>query len=122
MDQRRARWAWFVAWAVTGCLVALGSLSVWIFLAPLATVVVLALIARGKVSRAAFGLLAGIGVVCLFVAFTNRHGPGVVTWHTATTVGTDKYLDPRPWLAAGLALAGIGIAAFLWRRRDRARE
>ena len=105
-----------------GCVAVLGTLSVQVFIAPLAAVVVLALIARHIVSRAAFGLFTGIGAACLLVAYLNRRGPGLVAWHTATSAGADEYLDPRPWLAAGLAFAAIGLAAFLWHRRDRTRE
>jgi hypothetical protein len=113
---------WFAAWAALGCLAALGTLSLWVFLAPLTMVAVLILIAKGRVTRAAFGLLTGGGAVCMLVAFLNRRGPGLVVWRTATSAGADEYLDPRPWLAAGLALTAIGLAAFLWRRRARACE
>ena len=82
-------------------------------------VAVLILIAVRRVSRAAFGLLTGIGAVCLLVAYLNRRGPGLVAWRTATSAGADEYLDPRPWPATGLALAAIGLAAFLRRRRAR---
>jgi hypothetical protein len=116
------RWVSFTAWAALGCLAGLGSLSVLVGIAPLTAVVVLALIARHSVSRAAFGMFTGIGAACLLVAYLNRRGPGLVAWHSATSAGVDEYADPRPWLAAGLALAGIGLAAFLWRRRDQTRE
>jgi hypothetical protein len=116
------QWVWFAAWAATGFLAAVASLSVLMLIAPLAAIGVLALIATGKLSRAAFGLYTGIGAAFLLVAFLNRRGPGVVTWHTATSVSGGEVLDPRPWLAAGLAFAGIGLAAFLWRRRDHTRE
>lgn len=96
MDHRGARWAWFIARAVTGCLARLGSLAEQIFLASLAAAVVLALIARCKVSRAAFGLFTGMGAACLLVAFLNRRGPGVVAWHAATSASADEYPDPRP--------------------------
>ena len=121
-ERRGARWVSFTAWAALGCVAVLGTLSVQVFIAPLAAVVVLALIARHIVSRAAFGLFTGIGAACLLVAYLNRRGPGLVAWHTATSAGADEYLDPRPWLAAGLAFAAIGLAAFLWHRRDRTRE
>jgi hypothetical protein len=122
MNHRGACWVSFTAWTALGCLAALGSLSVQVLIAPLAAVIVLALIARHSVSRAAFGLFTGMGALCLLVAYLNRRGPGLVTWHSATSAGADEYLDPRPWLAAGLAFAAIGLAAFLWRRRDRTRE
>ena len=27
-------------------------------------------------------------------------------------------MDPRPWLVAGLLLIVVGVAAFLWRKRN----
>jgi hypothetical protein len=54
----------------------------------------------------------------LYVAYVQRKGPGTVSWHTATAGGTDTYMDPRPWLVAGLLLIVIGVAAFLWRKRN----
>ena len=41
-----------------------------------------------------------------------------MSWHTATAGGTYTYMDPRPWLVAGLFLIVIGVAAFLWRKRN----
>jgi hypothetical protein len=38
----------------------------------------------------------------------------MVYWHTATASGSEQYLDPRPWLAAGILLVAAGIAAFVW--------
>lgn len=122
MNLWTARWVSFTAWAAIGCLAALGSLSVQVLIAPLAAVAVLALIARRSVPRAAFVLFTGIGAACLLVAYLNRRGPGLVAWHTATSAGANEHLDPRPWPAAGLVFAGIGLGAFLWRRRDPTRE
>ena len=113
-------WAWFVLWTALGAAATLASLSLQILAAPLVVVVVLVLVARGAVSRAAFGLLAGAGLVSLSVAFVQRRGPGVVTWHTAAASGADEYLDPRPWLIAGVILVAADILAFLWRRRSSA--
>jgi hypothetical protein len=61
-----------------------------------------------------------MGLLSLYVAFVQRKGPGTVYWHTATASGSDQYLDPRPWLVAGLLLVAMGIFAFLrWRRPAR---
>jgi len=109
-------WAWFVLWTALGAAATLASLSLQILAAPLVVVVVLVLVARGAVSRAAFGLLAGAGLVALYVAYVQRKGPGVVTWHTATASGAEEYMDPRPWLIAGGILVAAGILAFIWRR------
>ena len=113
-------WARFVLWTALGAAATLASLSLQILAAPLVVVVVLVLVARGAVSRAAFGLLAGAGLVALYVAYVQRKGPGVVTWHKATASGAEEYMDPRPWLIAGVILVAAGILAFIWRRRSSA--
>jgi predicted membrane channel-forming protein YqfA (hemolysin III family) len=40
-----------------------------------------------------------------------------VSWHTSTASGTDQYLDPLPWLVAGIVLVVLGVAFFVWRER-----
>jgi hypothetical protein len=72
-------WAWFVLWTALGAAATPASLSLQILVAPLVVVVVLVLVARGAVSRAAFGLLAEAGLVLRYVAYVQREGPGVVT-------------------------------------------
>ena len=67
--------------------------------------------------RSAFGVLAGMGLLALYVAYVQRRGPGSVYWHTATASGSDQYLDPRPWLVVGVLLVAFGVGAFVWRRR-----
>lgn len=105
---------WFVAWAVVGVGVALGVSVLGIFAIPMALLLAVFLLVRHHADRSAFGLLAGMGLISLYVAYVQRKGPGTVSWHTATESGTDTYMDPRPWLVAGLLLVVIGIAAFLW--------
>jgi hypothetical protein len=70
--------------------------------------------------RGAGGFLVGVGLLSLYVAYVQRRGPGVVAWRTATASGSDQYLDPRPWLAAGAALTVLGILSQLWLNRRRA--
>jgi O-antigen/teichoic acid export membrane protein len=88
-----------------------------IFAIPLALLLAVFLLVRHHADRSAFGLLVGMGLLSLYVAYVQRKGPGTVSWHTATASGSDTYLDPRPWLAAGLLLIVIGIAAFVWHGR-----
>ena len=54
--------------------------------------------------RSPFGLLAGAGLVFLFIAYVQRGGPGTTCWHTATATGCDEHLNPIPWLVTGLLL------------------
>ncbi len=110
------RW-WFVAWAAIGCGfgVAAVSFGPLLFIPVLGVAVVLAARQGGRqyqLTRAASGVFSGLGAVSLFVAFVQRKGPGTVYWHTATASGADTYLDPRPWLVAGIVLVAGGLAAF----------
>jgi hypothetical protein len=58
---------------------------------------------RPAIRRSAFGLLSGIGILLLYVAYVQRDGPGTTCWHTATASGCDQHLNPIPWLIIGLA-------------------
>lgn len=111
---------WFAVWLAAGValafsVVALDSLGLLVF--PFAAAAVVLLIVRHHFDRSAWGLLCGIGLLSLYVAYVQRRGPGTVSWHTATAGGTDTYMDPRPWLVAGLLLIVVGVGVFLWRQR-----
>ena len=115
----RSRLPWFLAWAAVGVGFALGISALGLFAVPLALLVTILLIVRHHADRSAFGVLAGMGLLSLYVAYVQRKGPGTVYWHSATASGADQYLDPRPWLVAGILLVAAGVAAFLWRERRR---
>ena len=110
------RW-WFVAWTAIGCGLGVAAVSFGPLLGIPVIVVAVVLAARQgglhRLTRAACGVFSGLGVVSLFVAYVQRRGPGTVYWHTATASGADTYLDPRPWLVAGVALVVAGILAFV---------
>jgi signal transduction histidine kinase len=113
-------WAWFAVWLVVGGALAFSvvdGLAFGLLVLPFAIVAVMLLIARHHFNRSAWGLLCGAGLLLLYVAYVQRKGPGTVSWHTATASGADTYMDPRPWLVAGLLLIVVGIIAFLWHRR-----
>jgi hypothetical protein len=111
----RSQVPWFSAWAVVGVGAALGVSVLGIFTIPLALLLATFLLVRHHADRSALGLLVGMGLLFLYVAYVQRRGPGTVSWHTATASGEDSYMDPRPWLIAGLLLIVVGFAAFLWR-------
>ena len=117
-----ADWLRFLAWVAAGFAVAFGMLVV----GPLAlagVVFAAALLVFLPASRrGALGLLSGVGAVSLVVAYVQRKGPGTVTWHTATASGSDQYLDPRPWLIAGIVLVVAGLAGHAWRTTRRQRS
>jgi hypothetical protein len=111
-------WLAFVAWVAVGAGVVFGFFLFSIFV--MAAALLLGILAglRPSFRRGAFGLLSGAGAISLWVAWVQRKGPGTVYWHTATASGSNQYLDPRPWLAAGLVLVLAGVAAQLWRNRS----
>jgi hypothetical protein len=106
-----------MAWVGVGIGFALGVSVLGVFAVPLALVVTVLLIVFHHADRSAFGILVGVGLLSLYVAYVQRKGPGTVYWHTSTASGSDQYLDPRPWLIVGIVLVAVGVAAFLWRER-----
>ena len=83
-------------------------------LAPVALVVWL-MFSRPTSRRSAFGMVTGIGVLLVYVAWEQRDGPGTTCWQTASASGCDQHLNPLPWLFIGLALVVGGIIAHVRR-------
>jgi hypothetical protein len=109
-------WVRLLGWTLVGAALAigiLGALSIGIFLLPVAIAVGVLLLVRPEPGRGATGLLCGIGLPLLLVAYLNRDGPGTVC--TATSGGGQSCTDewaPWPWLAIGLLLITAGLATF----------
>jgi hypothetical protein len=94
---------------VLGGAAALGFVSVGVLvLVPVAVIGAL-MASKPAIVRSAFGLLTGIGVLLLYVAWLQRAGPGTTCWRTATASGCDEHLNPLPWLVAGMAAFFGGI-------------
>jgi hypothetical protein len=112
-------WTGFALWVLAGAGLALAtiSFSVLILVAVAIAVVVVVLATRRTHVKSAFGLVTGVGVLLLYVAFVQRRGPGTVCWETATASGCDEYLNPWPWLAAGLVLVCVGVVAHISQMR-----
>ena len=115
--RRAVELPWLLAWTAVGAGLGLGVSALGVFAVPLALLATVLLLMRHHAGRPALGVLIGIGLLSLYVAYVQRKGPGTVTWHTATASGTDTYLDPRPWLIGGILLVAVGAAGFLWHRR-----
>ena len=98
---------------------ALGISALGVFTIPAALLVTVLLVLRHHFDLSALGIPVGVGLLALYVAYVQRKGPGAVSWYTAMASGSDQYLDPRPWLAAGILLVAVGVVAFFWRERRR---
>ncbi len=124
--QVRGAWPGFAAWAGVGALYTvslLGALSIGLFVLPIAVVATLLLVRWHSAGASVAGVIAGLGLPLLLVAYLNRSGPGTVC--TTTSGGGESCTDewnPWPWLIAALALLAMGIAAFLLLRRQPHRE
>jgi hypothetical protein len=88
---------------------ALGFVSLGLFiLAPVVPIGVL-MASKPAIRRSAFGLLTGVGVLLLYVAWVQRAGPATTCWQRGTASGCDQHLNPLPWLLAGIAAFTGGI-------------
>ena len=108
-------WRWFVAWAAVGVLVpltVLGAFTIGPFMLPLAVVGIVVLVRRPRAHAGAVGLLTGVGLPLLWVAYLNRSGPGLVCTSTATSQSCEQQWSPWPWLAVGLITTVGGALAF----------
>lgn len=110
---------WFWIWALVGCGAAFGWLVMGVLAIPATALVLWPLLARPAIRSSAYGLVTGVGVPLLYVAWLQRAGPGTTCWHTATGGGCDQHLNPLPWLVAGVGLFTAGLVAHARSERDR---
>ena len=107
---------WFGAWVLTGSAAALGLISLGPILLTPAVVLAGVLMSRLGTRHCRAGLGAGSGLVFLYVAYQQRHGPGTMCWHTATASGCDQSLNPLPWLLLAVVLLGWAFVSARVRR------
>lgn len=107
---------------VCGSLAVLTPLTVGPFAAVVALGGAVLLIWRRGLGGSATGVLSGAGLIPLYIAYLNRHGPGQVcrSAGSTSTECTDAW-NPWPFLAIGLLLIAAGAFLFvILRRRTRA--
>jgi hypothetical protein len=108
-------WVGFCLWALVGAGVVLAFISFvgWLFLVPVAVVVVLVQ-RRGewKDGSVLLGLISGAGLPLLLVAALNWNA-----WQDRT-IG-DGTPNPYDWGTVAVVLVGAGVAAYAFRRRRR---
>ena len=110
-------WPVFTAYAVAGAVFATGVLSILTvgpFLLLGALVLIGFLLGTVGPRADAVGVLSGVGVPALYVAWLNRHGPG--TWCTAD--GCGEQWSPWPFVVVGVVLLAAGVVVRLRMRDD----
>lgn len=115
-----ATWSAFSVWAFFGTVAAFGLL---ILGGPALLLILLGVwfaATRPLLRRSWFGLMTGVGLPLLYVAFLHRRGPGTICWQTTRAAGCDQYLSPWPWLILGVLLVVLGLVTQA--RRIRARS
>jgi hypothetical protein len=74
----------------------------------------------GTMEHGVTGLMSGAGLLPVFIAYLNRHGPGEYCETTATEQHCTSEWSPWPWLVVGVVLVAGG--ALLFREALRGRE
>jgi len=118
---------WFGAWLAVGAAFALsflGALSIGLFVLPFALILLAIVVRRSPHLPEASGLVSGIGVLLLLVAFVNRDNvPCSANGFQRLAPGQQSVScggwDPHPWLYLGIAVTAAGALAYLAARRTR---
>ena len=113
-------WAFWL-WAVVGVGFGFAISVIGLFTVPASAIATIFLLTRPRLRASAYGLLVGIGVPLLVVAYLNREGPGTVchSFDGGRGVQCDDLYDPRKWAVVGLLFIAAGIAGQLFAARPR---
>lgn len=106
-------WGSFLGWAaVTAAfgMALLSILSIGLFLVPVPVILTAFLLRTRNAQGSLWGLMSGAAVAPLFLAYTNRSGPGTIC-NLAATACVDE-IDPWPWALVGVALLVAGVLVF----------
>ncbi|WP_435745570.1 hypothetical protein [Nocardioides sp. SYSU DS0663] len=118
-----APWA-YLWWAVTGALVAFGVLSLLsigvLLLAAAVPLVVVGVLSARLRNIARVAALAGAAVAPLFLAWSNRDGPGTVCRTLPDGSACEQQWSPWPFLVVAVGLVAVSVGAVVAARRRRA--
>ena len=109
-----AAWAAVGAGALTGVLTVL-TIGIFVLVATAGLAALLA--RRADVRLAVPGILAGAGLLLLYVGYLNRGGPGMVCTTTGAAQSCTQEMNPWPWMAVGVCVAAAGAGLYLLLRR-----
>jgi hypothetical protein len=121
VDPRRLDFGFWL-WAIVGVGLGLGVSVIGLFTVPASLLIAILLLTRTRLRGSAYGVLVGIGIPLLVVAFLNREGPGTVchSFDGGRGMQCDDLYDPRKWATLGLAFIVAGVLAQLLTGRPRA--
>lgn len=113
-------WRWFSAWMAVGAIASftvLGAFSVLGLIAlPIAALVAWPT-ARLSHGTGASGILSGLGIPCLYIAYLNRQGPGDVCTHYVNGgQSCAQEYNPLLWAGAALVLIATGLLILIVQR------
>jgi hypothetical protein len=117
---RPPAWGWYPAWALVGAgaaLSLLGALTIGMYVAPFVVIGALALAWHDPARPAATGLICGLAVPPLWVAYLNREGPGTICATSGTGQSCVDEWSPWPWVVVAVVLIATGVVASIATRR-----
>jgi len=101
----------------------IGILSIGIFVLPFAIAGTVFLARRSSSIRGATGIVSGLGLPPLYIAFLNRGGPGNVCTSIPGGQECSQELNPWLWIDAGLFFISLGVMLFVvTTRKSRGRD
>jgi hypothetical protein len=110
----------FLAWGVIGagfCLGVLSMLTIGPFVLLLTLMLTGLLLWRVDFGWAMTGMISGVAVPALYLAWLNRGGPGTVcsSYADGGQSCSDEW-SPWPFVVAGLLVLVVGVAVFVRQR------
>lgn len=116
-DRKRNAIIRYSAWSVAGVAVGVGALFFGFLVLIAVAAAAGAWAWRNSDARPLGGLLSGVGLLLLAVAWIQRRGPGVVCTHIHGDVQCDQYMNPIPWLLFGALFVAVGAVVGFARHR-----
>ena len=103
----------FLVWVLVGAVLSLATMTIGFLVLTVALVALIAMLKWGRNRKSSVGLISGVGLPLLYVAYLNRNGPGWVCRAYGNGGQTcEDSGSPWPWLLIGTALVVAGVLLF----------
>ncbi len=117
MNDDKPTWWNFLAWPIVGGALAfsvLGIMSNGIFIFPFALIALFAMLRWGGNQKSRVGLISGVGLPIIYLAYLNRGGPGMVCGpYVNGGQRCSQEHSPWPFVLVGAILILLGAGMFL---------